>query len=122
VLAGICFAAAQDAAGQHFVLRSAAELEAFFDLADHSQLCRRPVQRQAFDFSGGRVLAGLWSAARGCTAHHELVNWQRDAEARRIVLQLRLHSSGDCNYELLRPYWLALDRAGDYEIEFQLLP
>ena len=61
VMGGICFASAQDAAGQLFVLRSQQELSHFFDLADNSQLCREPVERRAFDFSGGRVLAGLWS-------------------------------------------------------------
>ena len=42
--------------------------------------------------------------------------------ARRITLQLRLHSAGDCDYELVRPYWLALDAANDYEITFEVLP
>ena len=122
VMAGICFASAQDAAGRLFVLRSAAELENLFDLADNSQLCRQPVQRHGFDFAGGRVLAGLWSATRGCTAQHQVVQWQRDDDARRITLQLRLHSAGDCDYELVRPYWLALDAANDYEITFEVLP
>ncbi len=122
VMSGICFAAAQDAAGRFFVLRSAAELEHLFDLADNSRLCRRPVQRHDFDFSDGRVLAGLWSAAQGCTTQHEVVQWQRDDAARQIRLQLRLHSAGDCDYELVRPYWLALENAADYHIEFQVLP
>lgn len=122
VMSGICFAAAQDAAGRLFVLRSAAELEHLFDLADNSRLCRRPVQRHEFDFSDGRVLAGLWSAARGCTLRHEVVQWQRDDSARQIRLQLRLRSAGACDYELVRPWWLALENATDYLIEFQVLP
>ncbi len=122
VMAGICFASAQDAAGRLFVLRSAAELEHLFDLADNSQLCRHPVKRHDFDFTGGRVLAGLWSATRGCTARHQVLQWQRDDDARRITLQLRLLSFGDCDYELVRPYWLALKAASDYEITIEVLP
>ena len=122
VMAGICFASAQDAAGRLFVLRSATELENLFDLADNSQLCRRPVQRHGFDFAGGRVLAGLWSATRGCTARHQVVQWQRDDDARRITLQLRLHSAGDCDYELVQPWWMALEAASDYDIAIEVLP
>ena len=122
VMAGICFEAAHDAAGRPFVLRNAAELATFFDLADHSQLCRRPVTRHTFDFSEGRVLAGLWSAGHGCRARHEVTGWTRDDDARHIRLQLRLVSIGDCNYELVRPYWLALDDAREYEVDIEALP
>ena len=122
VMDGICFAAAQDAAGRLFVLRNAGELEDFYRQADNSRLCRRPVRRGAFDFSGGRVLAGLWSATRGCRAGHEVVAWERDEQARRIRLQLRLWREGDCDYELVQPWWMALEGASGHEIVIEVLP
>lgn len=122
VMAGICFASANDAAGQVFVLRSADELARLFDLADNSRLCRQPVTRGNFDFGDGRILAGLWSAGRGCNAQHEVVHWRRDEAARRFTLQLRLRVTGDCDYELLQPWWMALENAAGFEVDIQLLP
>lgn len=124
VMNGICLASAQDAAGQLFVLRSQEELSHFFDLADNSQLCREPVERRAFDFSGGRVLAGLWSAGHGCKARHEVLRRRRvnDGDGPRFELQLRLVTEGDCDYELVQPWWMALDDAQDMDIDVQLLP
>lgn len=117
---GICFEAALDAAGQVFVLRDARALAQFYDLADASQLCPRPVERRAFDFSGGRVLAGLWSAGRGCTARHEALAFERDDRARTLTLHLRLVIEGDCPYELVRPFWAALEDAPGYDIRIQV--
>ncbi len=122
VVAGVCFEAARDAAGRLFVLRSADELANFFDLADNSQLCRQPVTRQARDFSDGRVLAGLWSLGRGCAATHQVLRWQRNDAARQIHLQLRLDVTGDCDYELLRPWWMTLDGARQHDIVIEVLP
>ncbi len=122
VMAGICFEAARDAAGQFFVLRSADELTNFFNLADNSQLCRQPVTRQPHDFSDGRVLAGLWSVGRGCAATHKVLRWQRNDGARQIHLQLRLDMTGDCDYELLRPWWMTLVNAREHDIVIEVLP
>lgn len=107
---GICFEAALDAAGRVFVLRDAAALTAFYDGVDNSQLCRRPVSRVPFDFSGGAVLVGLWSSGRGCTAQHNIVGVIQDAAAWQI--RLRFETAGTCDYELLRPFWVALTGAG----------
>ena len=122
VVAGICFEAARDAAGRLFVFRSAEELANFFDLADNSQLCRQAVTRQTRDFSDGRVLAGLWSLGRGCAATHQVLRWQRNDGARQIHLQLRLDLTGDCDYELLRPWWMTLDGAREHDIVIEVLP
>ncbi len=116
VMTGICFEAAFDAAGQVFVLRSAEALNEFYDLADHSELCRQPVGRTDFDFSTGRVLAGLWSTGVGCTAQHEVLATERDEVQQTITLRLRFITAGDCPYELVRPFWVALPDAQGYEI------
>jgi hypothetical protein len=120
VMAGICFAAAADAAGQVFVIRNAEEHIRFYELADNSRLCDRPVERRPFDFEGERILAGLWSAGTGCTASHEVLSMTRDDDAKEVRLRLRFVTEGDCDYALLRPFWLALDRVADYDVEIQV--
>lgn len=116
MISGICFESALDAAGQVFIMRDEAALKAFYDAADNSQLCRHPVKRVPFDFSAGRVLAGLWSRGQGCVAYHEVLGVQRDDTARTLVIGLRFIPEGDCNYELVRGFWVALDGAADYQI------
>lgn len=120
VMSGICFEAAYDAAGQVFVLRSAIEHIRFYGMADHSRLCRRAVTRHPFDFSGGRVLAGLWSAGIGCTARHDVLEVARDDSAKTLHIRLRFITEGDCPYELARPFWIGLDGVGDYDISISV--
>ncbi len=116
-LSGICFEAALDAAGTTFVLHNAAELIEFYDLADNSHFCRHPVTRYPFDFSNSRVLAGLWSAGRGCTAQHDVLDTQRDDADRTLTIRLRFVTEGDCPYELVRPFWIGIDGAQDYDVK-----
>jgi hypothetical protein len=122
VMGGICFEAAFDAAGRAFTLRSPEALASFYELADHSRLCRRPVARGDFDFQGGRVLAGIWSAGRGCAAHHELLEFSRDDDARALMIRLRLVVEGECNYELVRPFWIGIPDAAEHEITLRVEP
>lgn len=122
VVAGICFEAALDAAGRTFVIRSEQELRAFFDLADHSRLCRRNVQRRTMDFSGGRVLVGLWNTGIGCTARHDVVALQRDDEAKTLTITLDFIAEGMCPYELVRPFWISIDGVSDYVIAVEVDP
>lgn len=118
VVRGICFEAAYDAAQQNqtFVLRDTAAQIAFYDLADNSQLCRHPVERVPFDFSNGRVVAGLWNMGVGCTARHDVLDTLRDDNAKTLQLHLRFVTEGDCGYELVRPFWISVDGASDYAI------
>lgn len=116
VMAGLCFEAANDAAGRVFVIRDSAELDMFFWLADNSQLCRRRVERGTFDFTNGRVLAGVWSAGRGCKARHDVDRFERDNEAKTIVIDLTLVIEGDCPYQLVRPFWISIPNAQEHEI------
>lgn len=116
VMSGICFEAAFDAAGQVFVLRSAEDHIRFYDLADNSGLCPRPVERHPFDFSSGDVLVGLWSAGLGCTARHDVVDVARDDIAQTLTIRLRFVVEGDCPYELVRPFWIVIPGVGTYNI------
>ncbi len=118
VMAGLCFESVYDAAGQTFVIRDAAALSGFFDLADNSNLCLQPVTRAEYDFSDGRILAGTWTRAVGCSAEHEVENVRRDDTARTLFIFLKLKIEGDCTYELVRPFWIGLSGINDYEVQF----
>lgn len=116
IMSGLCFESVYDAAGRVFTLRSAEELSNFFDLADNSRLCRQPVRRAEFDFSTGRVLIGLWSRGRGCDARHVVTDVRRDDVARFFSIDVRLLTEGDCNYELVQPFWIGLGGLEGYDI------
>lgn len=118
---GICFEAAFDAAERVFVIRSEQELSRFFDLADNSHLCRRPVKREALDFSNGRVLVGLWSKGLGCTAKHDVLDVQRDDTAKTLAITLDFITEGTCPYELVRPFWISVDGVSDYTISIEIM-
>jgi hypothetical protein len=117
VMSGICFEAALDAAEKVFVLHDANEHSRFYDQADNSHLCRHPVTRNPFDFSDGRILAGLWSTGHGCKARHDVTGILRDDTARTFTITLNFVVEGDCNYELVRPFWIGLDGVGNYTIQ-----
>lgn len=119
VFSSICYEAAADAAGQVFVLRDAEAHIRFYELADNSGLCRRPVTRMPFDFDA-RILAGLWSQGTGCTARHDIQAVTRDDAARLITFHLDFVTSGACDYELLRPFWVALRGVNDYDVHMQV--
>ncbi|MBZ0299147.1 MAG: hypothetical protein K8J31_05380 [Anaerolineae bacterium] len=122
VMRGICFEAAFDAAGQVFVLRDTAAYIHFYDLADESHLCRHPVERTPFDFSSGRILAGGWSTGIGCTARHEIQSVTRDEATQQVTITVQFITEGSCDYELVRPLWLALDGVAGYAIDLHIAP
>ncbi len=115
---GVCFNAAEDAVDQIFILRSAQEHIRFYDGVDQSQLCRQPIQRHPVNFEGGFVIAGVWNAGRGCTARHDVATYIRHEDARLIVFNLKFITEGDCPYDLIRPFFVGLPDAADYEITF----
>jgi len=116
VMSGICFESVADAAGQVFVMRNAEEHINLYDLAENSELCRRPIIRNPFDFSNGRILAGTWTYGIGCTADHEILNVVRDDDGQSIRVDLRFQTFGECPYELVRPFWVAFEDAQDYDV------
>jgi hypothetical protein len=74
------------------------------------------VKRGTFDFANGRVLAGVWSAGRGCKARHDVDRFERDNEAKTIAIDLTLVIEGDCPYELVRPFWISIPNAQEHDI------
>lgn len=117
---GICFEASWDAADRLFIIRSAEDHIRFYDLADNSELCRRTVRRVPFDFSTGDILIGRWNRGYGCTAQHEIINYERDDTARTILIQAQFSTEGDCPYELVRGFWLGIEDAQDYDIRLEV--
>ncbi len=116
VMSGICFEYALDQAGSAFVIRDAQQHIRFYEQADASGLCRQPVERQPFDFDGGRILAGLWSAGSGCKARHEIITYEQDDSTRSLNIALKFITSGDCPYELVRPWWVSITDLSSYDI------
>jgi len=114
-LLGICFEAAYDARERVFVLHNASEHIEFYDLADHSRLCRQPVTRHPFEFEDGkRMLAGLWSYGWGCTARHDVLRY---GIAQGILeIELQFITEGDCPYELIQPFWVGTRGVNDVRI------
>lgn len=116
VMSGICYDAAFDARDQVFVIRNAEDHINFYDLADNSQLCSRPVVRYPFDFRNGDVLAGLWSYGMGCKANHRITAFERDDTEKAIEISAEFYTEGDCNYELVRPFWIRIPNASEHTI------
>jgi hypothetical protein len=121
ILSGICFEAAWDATGQIFVLRNAEDHIRFYDLADNSSLCHRPVTRYPFEFAQGAVLAGLWTRGAGCVARYDILNYSRDDAAKTVLIEVDFITDGDCPYELVRGFWVGIPNAQDYAIEIHVI-
>lgn len=103
-------------AGQAFILTSQEQLNSLYDQIDGSKLCRRPIARQTFDFTG-RAVVGTWTySPQGCTARHELIRARRNEENRMITLRYRFTVEGDCPYELIRPLWVAVENPDSYNL------
>lgn len=116
-MSGICFEAALYSADQVFVIRDAGQHIQFYDHIDATRLCRRPVTRYPFDFSNGHILAGLWSAGRGCRARHDIQGVERDDTTKQMVIRLKFIGEGACDYELVRPFWIDLEGVSGYTVE-----
>lgn len=117
IMSGICFESAADAAGKVFIMRSAEDHIHLYDLADNSGLCRSPVKRYPFDFANGRILAGIWTYGTGCKARHDILDYQRNDNEKKITIVLKFVTEGDCSYELVRPFWAGIDNAQDYAVD-----
>lgn len=114
IMQGVCFEAAEQLLDNVYTIRSTAELERFYSQIDLREYCEQPIQRESYAFTSGDVLVGVWNAASGCTAEHLVQAVHRDPSISQIDIQLQLTSSGDCPYELIRPFWVVVhDAEGD---------
>lgn len=99
LMTGVCFEAALQLSNITYTLQDPDELTRFYDRIDSLEVCRRPIFRADFPANGG-VVIGRWDAGRGCTAQHEVIT--QDG----VRLALQFTTSGDCPYELIRPFWI----------------
>lgn len=113
VMSGVCFEGALAAGGQVATLRTADDLARFYDAL--TPYCRLPIARVPFDFAAS-TLVGTWSVGRGCTARHDLLEQHGDGGT--LTLRLRFVTEGDCDYELLRPFWIAVPAGWDVTLVF----
>ncbi len=114
-MSGICFEAALDASGETIALRSAEDHIRFYSEVDASGLCRRAVRRAPFEFAdGARTLAGVWSYGTGCDATHEVTDYTLADGV--LALTLAFTTSGDCDYELIQPFWIGVEGVTDVQI------
>jgi hypothetical protein len=107
LLDGVCFEYLLTLNGQVWTWTTPAELSAFYDRVDDSEVCPAPVVRQDFDFSQG-VLVGTVSTATGCDAAHRVVDTVRDDGARTQTLVVALEVRPGCPYELVQPLLVAV--------------
>ena len=114
---GVCFEAALDAAGRVFKIPNQSALDAFYGQVDHSQLCEDAVTHMTYPFNEGEIIVGLWSSGMGCTARHEVQNVLRDDAQKQEAIQLQFVTEGDCPYELVQPFWIALPQSADFDVQ-----
>jgi hypothetical protein len=107
LLDDVCFEYLLSLDGQVWTWSTPAELSAFYDRVDASELCPASVARQDFDFSQG-ALVGTVSTATGCDAAHRVVDTVRDDSARTQTLVVELDVRPGCPYELVQPLLVAV--------------
>jgi hypothetical protein len=107
LLDGVCFEYLLSLNGQVWTWTTLAELSAFYDRVDASEVCPDPVVRRDFDFSQG-ALVGTVSTATGCDAAHRVVDTVRDDGARTQTLVVELDVRTGCPYELVEPLLVAV--------------
>jgi hypothetical protein len=112
LLDGVCFEYLLTLDGQVWTWSTPAELSAFYDRVEASEVCPDPVARQGFDFSQG-VLVGTVSTATGCDAAHRVVDTVRDDRARTQTLVVELVVRPGCPYELVQPLLVAVPDVPD---------
>lgn len=110
LLDGVCFEFLYSINGETWVWTSPGDLTAFYNRVDASELCRDPVQREAFNFDD-QMLVGVVNACTGCDAAHRFVDLIQDDSAHTLTLVLELDVSPGCPYELVQPFLIAVPRA-----------
>ncbi len=120
LLDGVCFEFLLSLNAQVWTWTTPAELSAFYDRVDASEVCSGLVERRDFDFSQG-VLVGTVSTATGCDAAHRVVDVIRDDSARTQTLLVQLEVKPGCPYELVQPFLAAVpDLPNGYTLQIEM--
>ncbi|MBA3869940.1 MAG: hypothetical protein H0X30_12405 [Anaerolineae bacterium] len=120
IMEGVCFEAALNTAGRVFSISNATALDAFYSQIDQSQLCEDPVIRVDYPFNNGEIIVGLWSSGTGCTARHDVQSVRRDDAQKQEAIQLQFVTEGDCPYDLVQPFWIALPQSIGFNIQIDV--
>ncbi len=120
LLDGVCFEFLLSLNAQVWTWTTPAELSAFYDRVDASEVCSGLVERRDFDFSQG-ALVGTVSTATGCDAAHRVVDVIRDDSARTQTLLVQLEVKPGCPYELVQPFLVAVpDLPDGYTLQIEV--
>ncbi len=109
VFGGLCYNFLRTLQGQTLVFDKMADLSAFYDQADESKKCPDAAIRQPYDFTNSQIV-GTVATGKGCRLDLTYDHTEMDAVGRQRIIVFRAAAVGDCDYELARPVWLALDR------------
>jgi hypothetical protein len=120
LMEGVCFEAAMNVAGQVFKIADANGLAAFYSQIDRDHICEDLISPMTYLFNNNEVIVGLWSAGTGCTAEYVVQSVQRDDAQRQETIHLQFITKGDCPYELLQPFWVAIPQAASFNIQLEV--
>jgi hypothetical protein len=109
LFADVCFAFWEQQVNRPFVIDGPLALIQLYNAVDDSRLCRFPVTRQDFDFAA-RVLVGAINVGTGCRAYTDLLDVVTDDAARTVTVRVAWGVEGECDYRLVRPFWISLPR------------
>jgi hypothetical protein len=118
----VCFEAALNSAGQVFKIPDQNALNAFYTQIDRNKVCEDDINPVNYAFNADEMIVGLWSSGTGCNARHEVPIVRRDDAQKREAIQLQFITEGDCPYELLQPFWIALPHSADYDVQIAVQP
>ena len=122
LMEGVCFEAALNAAGQIYKIPNQNSLDSFFRRIDRNKACEDDISPVTYAFSADEMIVGLWSSGTGCSARHEVQNVRRDDIQKQEAIQLQFVTEGDCSYELVQPFWIALPQSADYDVQIVVQP
>ena len=100
-----------------FKLNNQNVLNGFYTQIDRNKVCEDDINSMAYPFNDGEMIVGIWSSGMGCSARHEVLNVQRDDAQKQEAIQLQFVTEGDCPYELVQPFWIALPQSADYDVQ-----
>lgn len=120
LMEGVCFEAALSMADEVLIIPDARSLDAFYTQIERSQLCEDSVNRGVYAFNEGDMIVGVWSSGTGCTSRYVVQKVQRDDAQKQEAIQLQFVTEGDCPYELVEPFWIALPQSANYNLQIEV--
>jgi hypothetical protein len=115
LMQGVCFKYLDSLKGQTLRFNSNGDLAGFYTQVDQSKKCVELVPRQTFDFSAQQII-GTVIGGQGCGLVITYVRTDMNDSAKTRKIFLNAAVSGDCQYALLQPVLLSIDRS-DYQTQ-----